>query len=178
MTQQQGGSVGGSLGSPPPADAPPLMEHPALCYTGYYGITISLPHTTAFLNMPSVKQAKQYRQIWNVIKNALGVPFDSDFSLEYNQNGQVHLHGYIQMVNTSARFVNGAISDIAKAIHLCLPKKFRNFNEKNLFPNINRYRCPSHVIQYYDPTNHNINDPSSIEYWKAYIKKDIGKYTI
>lgn len=149
-------------------EVPSLVE-PRQNPIAHYGITINHPRTKKFLNLDSRGQQILYNRIWYNIKNTLGIPIESDFAFEYCESGQVHLHAYVSI--QTKHFINGAVSDLAKSVHRQLPKKYEQFKEGQMYPKYHRYKSPSHVIQYYDDELHDVNNRASIDYWRAYIKK-------
>lgn len=113
------------------------------------GITINHPRTPAFLKLSSARQIDMYRKIWHVIKNAFewNMTYE-ELKFEFCKDGQVHLH--VAVIYKSKGVVIGLISDLAKRIHACMPKKYSNFNPHCLYSNYNRYRAPCTCIQFYE----------------------------
>jgi len=136
----------------------------------YIGITMNYPRTKGFLNMNSKKQKDLYKVLWAGILNTLEIAPDNEYRFEFTKLGQVHLHGWIK-VNIDKFYIMGALSDIAKAYLRMMPKKYQQFKEGELNPEYRRYRSPSICLQYYDKCGDK-KDPSNIDYWMEYIKKE------
>lgn len=128
------------------------------------GVTINHPRTANFLKMSSIKQEAMYRKIWYVVRNSLEWNMtEEELKFEYCKDGQVHLH--VAVVYESKGVVIGLISDLAKRIHACMPKKYSNFNHRSIYSDYNRYRAPCTCIQFYD------SDLTFDTKWKTYINK-------
>jgi len=148
----------------------PLVEDRKNPGVQYMGITMNYPRTKAFLNLNSVKQKELYKKLFYNIKNTFNIEPEHEFKFEFTKHGQVHLHGYIKL-DIANFYIAGALSDMSKAYLQCLPLKYRQFKEADINIEYRRFRCPSLCLQYYDKEG-DINDPSTITYWKAYINKE------
>lgn len=138
---------------------------------GYIGFTLNHPRTLKFLNARSNVQKKMYLLWFMEFKNTFGhteKDSECDIIFEYCKSGQVHAHGWIRIKDKG--FVNGFISDFAKSVLQFLPKKHMQFKEACLFPQYQRYKCPSCCIQWYD-NNLEVMGPEGITHWKTYMKK-------
>lgn len=139
---------------------------------GYLEITLNYPRTVSFLKMNSMRQKVLYIKIWSHIRatlNQYSIIFrHCDYEFEYCKTGQIHLHGYIP-VYEDKYFIEGIISDVVKRYLEGLPRKYSKFNEKNMYPELHRYKCPSICVQH-----DNLSDPiesDRFERWKQYMIK-------
>lgn len=139
--------------------------------TGFVGITLNYPRTKRFLNANSNAQKHIYNLWFRSFKNTFDIldSHEFEFHYEYCKTGQIHLHGFIPIYQKEF-FINGLLSDLAKAALQYLPAKYQNFNENCLFPDCFRYRCPSMCLQYYE-NNDDVEGKAGFKHWKNYIRK-------
>lgn len=130
------------------------------------GVTLNHPRTPKFLKATSDIQKKNYIKIFhNIVLKTRYSFLDkifSDYTIEYNKDGNTHLHGVIKITTEIKGCVAGLIADIVKHYHAMVRKCY---NPKCYYPEYQRYRDPSIVVQYYD-------DDKSFEEYIAYMYKE------
>lgn len=116
----------------------------------YFEITINHPRTTGFKNMLSKKQ-KIY--LYNIFQSLIiyfnNKVLNHDHVYELCQDGQIHLHGWIQLQEDEFEIPAILVNDISKILFKALPKKSQ-YSEKNFYPQFLRYRSPAICVQYTD----------------------------
>lgn len=146
-------------------------------------VTINLPRRkkngspTPFALMTSREQRRHYELLFK--KMVHYKMFDSqededmlknsDYRFEYCQDGNVHLHGYIEYCDTPAHFPVGVICDAVKNFSRHTSK---NYNASYLYPNFNRYKSPIIVVQYFNNDNEEKYE-EELNRWIKYMTKEI-----
>lgn len=131
-----------------------------------FGITLNHPRTVAFLKKTSEQQKKMYLKMWYAIKNQISLGMRSEeHHFEYCQDGQIHMHIAAVYETEKAGVIIGMISDIAKAIHNCFPKKYSKYVVSCLYSNYMRYRHAGICVQYYE------SEEIFYTKWIQYIRK-------
>lgn len=129
---------------------------------GHFEITINHPRNKGFINLLSHKQKQYLYSIFQIVIKHFGDSYkNSDHVFEMCQDGQIHLHGWIE-IELELIIPGILVNDIAKIYKKCFPKKYQNYNPKNYYENYKRYRDPSLVVQYQDKPR---------EAWLEYLKK-------
>lgn len=151
---------GAFLGSPTPNDGPlsgstkkASAKELIGCSPNHGGkveITLTYPHTAAYLRMNSMRQMKLLSSIYR--NTCAAVPLthhlESKHYFEYDSHGQVYLHGYLILSDSLKLFPLGLISDMAKACLAEYPKKYNRFIDAHVYSQYTNYRCPQCKIQY------------------------------
>lgn len=134
-----------------------------------FAITINHPRCPIFLNVDSFKQKLIYMKVWGRMAYMCNV-LERNYTFEYCQSGQIHLHGIVTYQFDQVGSILGLISDIVKSFlpYLGIGVKANSvegFKERNMFPQYMRYRSPSLCIQFLE-TDKAIND------WNIYMQKE------
>jgi len=151
-----------SLGSTTPPDSPvPVPDNVDI----FIELTLNHPRNTRFNNMTSDMQKKLYDKIFSAMTETRPLPLCGmkvERVFEYCKTGHVHLHANITYTLPKGKYYPmGIVGDLAKR-YLRLIKQV--YQEKNCYPEFNRYRCPSIVVQYNE-------DVKRRDVWLAYMHK-------
>lgn len=125
-------------------------------------ITLNPPRVKGYLNLPSKTQKSV---LLKVFRNAtVKYNCSSEYIYEYCKDGQIHLHGFIKMLDHG--IIAGLIQDVAKCFLRCfkLSNSSRYYNSEWM-----RFRAPCCCIQFR-------YKPEDIAEWKAYMmKQQVGE---
>lgn len=135
-------------------------------------ITFNYPRTPLFLKMISEYQKKLYSKCWHKTVDRYKISTDnfcSEYIYEPCKSGQLHCHGYISFDIGNMHFPLVLLSDIAKSYLNLLTKKYSKFEEKYMYAEYRRYRCPSICLQL--RSSHDDNYKERVEKWETYIAK-------
>lgn len=134
---------------------------------GYLCVTITHPHTVAFLNKTCQRQKSYLDRIWD---NCCQIgKYGTEFKVhkfEHHDNGMVHLHGIVS-VDYDKFNIAGVVSDMARIVHKHMPKKYSQFKVGSYHQEWMRYKQPCVCIQY-----KKANDEYLAEF-EEYMLKDI-----
>ena len=131
-------------------------------------ITLNHPRTHRFCNMTSDEQKVLYNKLFQKMIEKLPIPLVKTTiqkTFEYCKTGHIHLHAcVIYSLPTGKYYSMGLIADLVKK-YLSLIKQV--YQDKYCFPELQRYRSPSIVCQYFN------GDLKRREIWLSYIHKEI-----
>lgn len=135
-------------------------------FGGYLLITMNYPRTKSFVNKTSTEQKKLYSKLFQTLEGINFLTNNSKYIYEYCQSGHIHLHGYVEMNVETKGSPIGAVADVVKRYLSMLPKKYQTYNDKSMFSEYIRYRCPSICVQYIFK-----DDVEGLKQWETYMNK-------
>lgn len=157
-----------SLGSVSPLDSTIKVPTTKTEYDNVHvEITLNHPRTKNFVNLTSDKQKVLYNKLFQRMIEKLPIPLVQTKitkTFEFCKSGHIHLHACVEYsLPTGKYYPMGLIADLVKPYLSCLKQCYQ---DRNCFPEYQRYRSPSIACQYFN------NDLTRREVWLAYIHKE------
>lgn len=135
--------------------------------TSYIEVTINLPQTKEYLKLNRQQMIDRYIKIFETSATYLFVT-ERYHVIEYYKSGLPHLHGFFKF--DGRKCIEGLVADVARCIHVQLPKRYSIYKEQFYYHKFQRYVVPPMTLQYTDG-----EDMKRQHIWIDYLHKDQPK---